>query len=362
MSATPSSFTNAAPSSAPARKAELGIMTELYGLLIGPVRGAYYQRKFQTFESLGKTLPTWNAGAAFFTLTWLIARKLWGPAFTYMLWWGGIHDQVPRAVENSICALGILLLFALPGYLGNGLYYHHVRDRTIDALATARSLTVVREQLAAQGVTLRWIRSVVGAHVAILALLALWWWSQSWNDTPAPEAVVAQATVGAPHLVIPPVRSVPASAYDDEPPAATPAPVAPPAPAPSVTAPAAPAAPAPVASSNRLVRLIEETPEAARPEPTATSSALPPVDTRPLAAGKFYVSAGVYAQRSNAARAARSLKEANIAFMRHNIASDKGTLTGLRVGPFPNRQQAQLAEAKVRRLGIDTSVFQQPRN
>lgn len=310
-------------------------MTQLYELSVGPVNANYYQQQFQYFESLGKTAPTWNSGAAFFTLAWLLARKLWGPALTYiglvcalvMLWWGGIHGQVPPLVEKGVIALALLMLFAIPGYLANGLYYHHVRDKTIDALTSSSSLELARLSLGAHAVSKSWVQTVVAVQAAVLALGALWWISQHWDwSDDAPESA-PKAAVGAPQLNIPAVRS------------------------------------AANESSGLPYHLfegddIEPTPEQT---PQLAPYAMPAPSTTPPAPGKFYVSAGAYAQLSNAERTARLLSQAGIAFTRYDTSTAKGTVTSLRIGPFDSRRQAEVTETKARHLGIDTQVYQQPR-
>ena len=99
-------------------------MPDLYRLRVGPLNAAYYQQQFSRFETLGKAVPSWNHGAAFFTLAWLVLRKLWRPAGIYaavllalvLLWAFGLHARVPMPVEAAICLFTLLLLCAVPGF------------------------------------------------------------------------------------------------------------------------------------------------------------------------------------------------------------------------------------------------------
>ncbi|WP_239224979.1 DUF2628 domain-containing protein, partial [Comamonas aquatica] len=176
MPATPSrsnAFTPA-PSSG-----DTGIMPDLYRLSVGPVNAAYYQRHFQRFETLGKAVPTWNHGAAFCTLAWLVLRKLWRPAALYLcllaalllVWWGGVHGRLPLPLELALCLLVGMLLCVVPGTLGNALYYQHVRQHTLQTLTRASSLSQARAQLAEQAVTKDRLHTIAAIQALLLAAL-----------------------------------------------------------------------------------------------------------------------------------------------------------------------------------------------
>lgn len=262
-------------------------MPDLYRLSVGSVNAAYYQRHFQRFETLGKAVPTWNHGAAFCTLAWLVLRKLWRPAALYLcllaalllVWWGGVHGRLPLPLELALCLLVGMLLCVVPGTLGNALYYQHVRQHTLQTLTRASSLSQARAQLAEQAVTKDRLHTIAAIQALLLAALAaltglvLHQVKQGGpSEAPAPS--------GPPDLVIPQVSSL----APTQPVAFTPA-----ADHPADTAPAAPAL-----SLVTLAQAVPATPEAApqvalvaEPAPAIAPAAAPaavPVPAPALAA------------------------------------------------------------------------------
>ena len=189
-------------------------MPDLYRLRVGPLNAAYYQQQFSRFETLGKAVPSWNHGAAFFTLAWLVLRKLWRPAGIYaavllalvLLWAFGLHARVPMPVEAAICLFTLLLLCAVPGFLANGWYYQQVRSQTLSTLTAASSIGQARAKLG-QGVASKErlymvaaVQAVVGAALAAL-LYSQWGHASADIPSSAPQS-------GPPDLVIPEVSSL----------------------------------------------------------------------------------------------------------------------------------------------------------
>lgn len=229
-------------------------MPDLYRLSVGPVRAAYYQQQFQRFEALGKTIPTWNSAAAFFTLAWLILRKLWRPAGIYAAvlaalaaaWWLGLHGRVPVAIEAALCLLAALLLCVVPGFMANALYYQHVRQQTLKTLTEASSMAQARAILAAQAPTKERMHTTAAVQALVALGIGAWLLSQ-WSST-APAPSVPQVS-GPPQLVIPSVESLRGTApqaLTPEQPLPTEVPATPPDAAPSVPLDSTPAAePAP---------------------------------------------------------------------------------------------------------------------
>lgn len=248
-------------------------MPDLYRLSVGPVNAAYYQRHFQRFETLGKAVPTWNHGAAFCTLAWLVLRKLWRPAALYLcllaalllVWWGGVHGRLPLPLELALCLLVGMLLCVVPGTLGNALYYQHVRQHTLQTLTRASSLSQARAQLAEQAVTKDRLHTIAAIQALLLAALTGLVLHQVKQGGPSE----APAPSGPPDLVIPQVSSL----APTQPVAFTPA-----------AAPPADAAPtAPALSLVTLAQAVPATPEAA-PQTALVAEPAPAIAPAPAPA------------------------------------------------------------------------------
>lgn len=415
-------------------------MPDLYRLSVGPLNAAYYQQQFSRFETLGKAVPSWNHGAAFFTLAWLVLRKLWRPAGIYagvvlalvLLWALGLHARVPVAMEAAGCLFTLGLLCVVPGFLANGWYYQQVRSQTLSTLTAASSIAQARAKLghgAPNKARLYRVAALQALGSVALAALVYSQWdhaSRGAHSTPAPS--------GPPDLVIPQVSSL----YSPAPSApwmepvlpqavATPVsasmadkaalpealPALPPTPLPeartaaspepeTLAAPLAAATPAAAATSATAasaaasappIPAVVPAPSSAPPSPAATRKtapkqpappAAPPSAQKPttkaaassktkaaaepapaapgrLIPGKYYLNAGVYAQSANVDRAAKQLQALKLNPLRQTISSSKGDLTRLRIGPFDTRKQAEQAAAKAKKLRMDTTVFQQPK-
>lgn len=398
-----------------------GIMLDLYRISVGPLNATYYQQQFQRFETLGKAVPAWNHAAAFFTLAWLVLHKLWRPAGIYagvwlatvLLWAFGWHARVPVQVEATLCVLAALLLCAVPGFLGNGWFYRHVRQQTLATLTSASSLAEARALLAQNGASPRRLQTIAAVQAALGVALAALIYSY-WGHATAPAPTASAARSGPPHLVIPAVASLPLLApgaptqteqAKAEPPAAPSDTALPPAPAaPVEAAPAstpnladstvlalstaeAEAEPAPVvrtaapaaalvatttAASTDALPIAKNIAKKTAPPPTPTpvstktkAAAIPEPVAQPLPGrlvpGKYYLNAGVYAQASNVERSVKQLRAAKLPSVRQTVSSSKGDLTRLRIGPFDTRKQAEQAAVTARKLRIETSVFQQPK-
>lgn len=469
MSATPPRSSTSRPHpSAQASSAENGLLLDLYRVIVGPVNSAYYHQQFKRFEALGKPVPSWNQGAAFFTLAWLLLRKLWRPAGIYaavltaalLLWWAGLHGRVPLPVEAGLGLFLVMLLCAVPGLLGNALYYHSVRQQALHALSKSSTFAQARLQLQKDAPTTERFHTLAGAQAVVAAIIAgLVFHFTDWSALRSADTPASAAEVGPPDLVIPSVESLraaqsgttiapsvalplppatlpavqpeqelPPAKPQDTAPAAAPAPTPAPAPAPAAAdkakdkaskpsdgpelsietfakavpatpeknAPSAPAqaaaksgaaaptatpapavapkpaaqapataAPAatnqlPPATANKLKQPSTPTPAPAKPvAPSAPASA--PLPANAMVPGKYYLNAGVYAQEANVQRATQSLTRAKLPVLAQPVTGTQGKMTRLRIGPFDSREQALQGAASAKRLGIETSVFQQPR-
>lgn len=391
-------------------------MSDLYRLSVGPVGAAYYQQHFQRFETLGKAVPCWNNAAAFFTLAWLILRKLWRPAGIYAavlagvlaLWWWGLHGRVPLAMETTACLLLGLLLCVVPGFTGTGLYYHHVRKQTLHTLTHAKSLAQARVELATQTITTERLHVVASLQALVALLLAAAVFYAPPSRAPEqPDTTATQPGTG-PQLVIPSVESI--RAQQPELPAIEPVPLPEPAPAEPLPAPApeeqtsaspdaakdelsvvtfaqsvpvqftttpatataaaamtataaavaaAPApAPAPQKAKAEAPSKKQVTAPAAMVKTKAAPAATPTSTSSKLIAGKYYLNAGVYAQASNVDAAEKQLRKMKLGAVRQTIKGKNGTLTRLYIGPFEQRKQAEQAATQAKKLRLQTQVLQ----
>lgn len=367
-------------------------MADLYRLHLGPVNAAYYQRHFQRFESRGKATLSWNHGAAFCTLAWLLLRKLWRPAGLYVavlaawvaVWGWGLHGRVPLALEAAAALLALLLLCVLPGVLGNALYYQQVRRQTLDTLTHAPSLSQARAQLASDAITPARLQAVAVLQALVaLGLAAAWFFGTLNKDLgrAAPAAATPAAAVsGPPELVIPAAPHLPPLVLPAFSPAMAPVgsdptePSAPPVQPESAapTAPMATSATTPDSAASSAASLADALPSAptqptqptlvAVPAPaskaTKTKAAPTAAKSAPAASasGSYYLNAGVYAQTANVDAAAKKLHAAKLKTVRQTVSSKNGELTRLRIGPFATRQQAEQAAAQARRLRIETTL------
>ena len=437
MPATPSRSNAFTP---PPSSGETGIMPDLYRLSVGPLNAAYYQQQFSRFETLGKAVPSWNHGAAFFTLAWLVLRKLWRPAGIYagvvlalvLLWAFVLHARVPVAVEAAGCLFTLGLLCVVPGFLANGWYYQQVRSQTLSTLTAASSIAQARAKLghgAPNKARLYRVAAVQALGSVALAALVYSQWdhasrgapsspapsgppdlvipqvsslyspapSAPWMEPVLPQAVATpvstsladkaalpEALPAVPPTTLPEARTVAppepgtlaaplaaatpaaaatsasaASAAASAPPipATVPAPSSAPPSSPAATRKTAPKQPAPPAAPPSAQKLptkaaASSKTKAAEPAPAGPGRLIP---------GKYYLNAGVYAQSANVDRAAKQLQALKLNPLRQTISSSKGDLTRLRIGPFDTRKQAEQAAAKAKKLRMDTTVFQQPK-
>jgi cell division septation protein DedD len=118
--------------------------TALYRAAIGPIHTDYYLPRFARFDSAQRAGLSWNWAAALFTLNWMAYRQLWGAALAYLgavvamaLLVFGIGRLVFQFTEET--EMGLLLLlgplaFAIPGALGNLLFYSASRKKIAQAL------------------------------------------------------------------------------------------------------------------------------------------------------------------------------------------------------------------------------------
>ncbi len=92
----------------------------------------YYKESFERLEKENKT--TFNFAAAFFPITWMMFRKMYGWAVLLVLVTSGIHGVLPALCQNReerIISLVVfwLVLFIVFGSWGNTLYYKNIKSK-----------------------------------------------------------------------------------------------------------------------------------------------------------------------------------------------------------------------------------------
>lgn len=87
----------------------------------------------------------------------------------------------------------------------------------------------------------------------------------------------------------------------------------------------------------------------------AASSALPAVGT---AAG-YYINVGLFADEANARKAQAKLLNEGLPAFRQELHGANGRRIRVRVGPYPNRAQADAAAQSIRALALEAVVFKQ---
>ena len=102
-------------------------LPELWQAFAGP-RGPWYSQRFALFARGDgiRFVPTWNWGAFFFGVIWLIYRKMYGFA-AVSFFMAAAFAKLPG---------GVLLLAFLFGFCANFLYFIHVRLK-VDAIISA---------------------------------------------------------------------------------------------------------------------------------------------------------------------------------------------------------------------------------
>lgn len=342
------------------------VLDTLYRIAVGPTGRAHYPRRFEEFETLGRTRTRWNWAAALLTLGWLIYRRLWGAALVYaaategllLLWFGALRPwlQPPMPVEAGLGLALALTGCVVPGLWGDALVYTDVRKRTMHALESAPTLAQARAQLERQAPTRRCLLALIALHAALALAMGA---AVRWLPQAPPQAV---APAVPPALAMPPASAPEARAPGD--PASR-------APLPAVAQPHAPAASAPEATTSAQAPArcdgcqprSEATPAPAPAQPPATPEAAPvrprqsPV-AQSLEPRRYYINVGVFADASNAQKAQQQLQRAGLPLVVQTVGTNKGDRIRVRAGPFHQAEDAEAAAQRVRAQGLEAVVFQ----
>jgi cell division septation protein DedD len=383
-----------------------GLMPGLYASMLGQPSREYYLRLFERFDALGKGLPTWNLAAGLFTLPWCGLRGLWRQGALYALAAGGTAAAwillrsrlgLPPAMLHGVDASLLLLAIAIPGLGANAVYWRHVRRHTLQAIGEAPTMAEAHERLARRAATparkrLAVLAGAVLAAAAGATVLGLAVRASATAQTKAQALAQPATTVAEARLqpVADPVPAVPqsmpsapateaaASAATDmpRPPAPDPAPagqmvsaavehvapVAQPAPAPSAAA--VPPAPAKAAAAAASTPVTPAAAAKASPAKTLAHAAKPvepakaaPKPAATLEPGHYYINIGVFSDAGNADRVVARLEKAQLPTLRQTLNSNKGEIVRVRSGPFSQQRRADRAAERIRKMGLEATVF-----
>jgi len=195
------------------RPAENTAMPALYRAALGSQHTERYLAFFQRQDDTGRTLPGWNAAAAFFTLGWMVFRQLWAPALVYLAAVEGValllfvlgHQWLgaPLPVLAGVALAFWCAACVVPGLYGDAAMHAEVRKKITKALSASANLPQAVQLLARQAPTRKRLGWVIAAHAALAAVALLWWlaFPESFRPTdsasPTERAAPAQAAPAA---------------------------------------------------------------------------------------------------------------------------------------------------------------------
>lgn len=178
-------------------------ITSLYRAALGPVNTERYMPVFARLDAVGRTLTSWHWSACFFTLGWMVFRRLWGAALVYVAAAEGVALLVfgvgrpllqwPQAVEWGVVGAFAVVGSVIPGLYAHAILHADIRKRVTSALAASANIPQACDLLAAQAVSRKRLHGVIGAHALIVAaaLLAYVLFPQGLFDTPTAQPAAA---------------------------------------------------------------------------------------------------------------------------------------------------------------------------
>ena len=167
--------------------AEVSATEALYKAAIGPVNTDRYLPLFTRFEAADRMMPSWNWAASLCTLGWMLFRRMGMAALVYLalaaallLAAGVLVALVFRGAPElqwGVVLATALLLFLVPGILGDAWLHAHTRKRMARALADSASWTEAADLLGRRAVG--WPRAgwVALGHAALLGGAAGLWFT-----------------------------------------------------------------------------------------------------------------------------------------------------------------------------------------
>ncbi len=370
-------------------------ITSLYRAALGPVNTERYMPVFARLDAVGRTLTSWHWSACFFTLGWMVFRRLWGAALVYVAAAEGVALLVfgvgrpllqwPQAVEWGVVGAFAVVGSVIPGLYAHAILHADIRKRVTSALAASANIPQACDLLAAQAVSRKRLHGVIGGHALIVAaaLLAYVLFPQGLFDTPAaqPAAAVQQPASRAaswnqpePTLATASRTAVTASASAAASPASAQAPrpepdagiaalaaSAPlPAAAPSSSASAPAAAPAPTKPASQASATSAQSPDTPRSVKSAAANTekrtAPPPASRASAPAKASTPAPAASKTASATKSAETARAKPTAAVKAP-AEDLATVGSapgfyINVGLFADESNARKAQSRLLNEGL----------
>ena len=370
-------------------------ITSLYRAALGPVNTERYMPVFARLDAVGRTLTSWHWSACFFTLGWMVFRRLWGAALVYVAAAEGVALLVfgvgrpllqwPQAVEWGVVGAFAVVGSVIPGLYAHAILHADIRKRVTSALAASANIPQACDLLAAQAVSRKRLHGVIGGHALIVAaaLLAYVLFPQGLFDAPAaqPAAAAPQPASRAaswnqpePTLATASRTAVTASASASASPASAQAPrpepdagiaalaaSAPlPAAAPSSSASAPAAAPAPTKPASQASATSAQSPDTPRSVKSAAANTekrtAPPPASRASAPAKASTPAPAASKTASATKSAETARAKPTAAVKAP-AEDLATVGSapgfyINVGLFADESNARKAQSRLLNEGL----------
>ena len=372
-------------------------ITSLYRAALGPVNTERYMPVFARLDAVGRTLTSWHWSACFFTLGWMVFRRLWGAALVYVAAAEGVALLVfgvgrpllqwPQAVEWGVVGAFAVVGSVIPGLYAHAILHADIRKRVTSALAASANIPQACDLLASQAVSRKRLHGVIGGHALIVAaaLLAYVLFPQGLFDAPAAQpATAAQepasraaswnqpeptlATASRPAVTASASASASASPASAQAPRPEPdagiaalaasAPL--PAAAPSSSASAPAAAPAPTKPASQASATSAQSPDTPRSVKSAAANTekrtAPPPASRASAPAKASTPAPAASKTASATKSAETARAKPTAAVKAP-AEDLATVGSapgfyINVGLFADESNARKAQSRLLNEGL----------
>lgn len=368
-------------------------ITSLYRAALGPVNTERYMPVFARLDAVGRTLTSWHWSACFFTLGWMVFRRLWGAALVYVAAAEGVALLVfgvgrpllqwPQAVEWGVVGAFAVVGSVIPGLYAHAILHADIRKRVTSALAASANIPQACDLLAAQAVSRKRLHGVIGGHALIVAaaLLAYVLFPQglfdapaaqpaaaaqqpasraaSWNQ-PEPTLATASRTAVTASVAASPVSAQAPLPEPDAGIAALAASAPLPAAAPSSSASAPAAAPAPTEPASQAIATSAQSPDTPRSVKSAAANTekrtAPPPASRASAPAKASTPAPAASKTASATKSAEPARPKPTAAAKAP-AEDLATVGSapgfyINVGLFADESNARKAQSRLLNEGL----------